>query len=316
MRDDPYHYKAAIMMTTDIDTPRTILLVSADVADTEALRRILEEDYTIFAATSGRDVLRQVKEKRPDLIMIDAVLPDGDGYDALVGLKGDEAACAAPVIIITAPDSGNKGEARLLRGAADYIDRPFQNAVVRARVHTHMQIVRHMRAIGRLSREDLLTGLPNRLAFEERMAGEWRQSMRMETPLALALIHVDSFSVYNETYGLPQGDTLLKIVAELCAGEASGRAGTIARLRREIFALILPDTELEPAAKLAEELRGRVEVIRVPTIDPTIVTRATVSVGVASCLARADRTIAGFLAKAEANLHAARTAGRNKTVAA
>jgi diguanylate cyclase (GGDEF)-like protein len=300
----------------DIDAPRTILLVSAHVADTTTLRRILEEDYTIFTTASGRDVPRQIEETGPDLIMIDAVLPDGNGCDVLAGLKNDEAACAIPVIVITGPDSGDRGEACLLRGAADYIDRPFQNAAVRTRVHTHMQIVRHIRAIERLSRTDLLTGIPNRTAFDERMAQEWRKSIRMCTPLALMLIHVDSFVAYNETYGLPQGDALLKIIAELCAGVMSGHDGMIARLRREAFALLLPDTGLEPAAKLAEKLRDRVEVTRVPTIDPTIVTRATVSVGVASCLARADRKIEDFMARTEANLHTAKRAGKNGVVAA
>ncbi len=166
------------------------------------------------------------------------------------------------------------------------------------------QLERKNAQLAVLSRTDALTGLKNRRAFLERMEEQLERLKRYATPFSLALIDVDHFKTYNDTFGHLAGDGVLAGIADLLSREARG-ADFVARYGGEEFAIILDNTESDGARVLAERFRKAVER---STWEHREV---TVSVGVASC-ADADADVAGVIAAADRGLYRAKGEGRNR----
>ncbi|MDR3120416.1 MAG: diguanylate cyclase [Clostridiales bacterium] len=293
-----------------------ILIVDAEAANAAALTEILSPEYAVTAEDSGVGALRAAEGDRPDMILLDEALPDISGYKVLAALKSRETTHKIPVIMVAGAVNERDEERGFLLGAVDYIIRPLKRAIVRARVRTHLEIVRQMRAIERLGLTDPLTGIPNRRSFDDRLHMEWRRAIREKRPLSFLMMDIDNFAKYNDTYGHPQGDILLKAAAEVCSTWGRRPADHPARLGGEAFGVLLPDTDLDAALSIAEHIRADVEALRVPTEDERAVTQATVSVGVASTVPTGEAAVDSFLASADKSLFAAKTEGRNRIRAA
>jgi diguanylate cyclase (GGDEF)-like protein len=290
------------------------LAVDDEKANLLVLNHILAE-YTIVTAASGTEALERVAADSPDLILLDIIMPGIDGFEVLKRLKEIEETAAIPVIIITGLSGDDDEEKGLLLGAVDYITKPFKNHIVQARVRTHIQIVRQMRTIEQLGLIDPLTGIANRRSFDDRFALEWRRTHREHKPLSFMMMDVDKFKVYNDTYGHPQGDALLKELAKIFASAAKRAADLACRLGGEEFGVLLPETDLDAAVKAAEKIRLSVEALRVPAKDGGI-TQATISIGVVSMIPDDSMKAADFIARADKRLYAAKAGGRNRVCSA
>jgi PleD family two-component response regulator len=154
-----------------------------------------------------------------------------DGFEVLRRLKDNPATQHIPVIFITGLDSDADEEKGLNLGALDYITKPFKEAIIRARVRTHMRLIHHMRLIERLGLLDPLTGLANRRSFDEHMAREWASAVREQHPISLLMMDVDKFKTYNDTYRRPQGDTLTP--TQTTARKPSSNSPTNASMRQK-----------------------------------------------------------------------------------
>jgi diguanylate cyclase (GGDEF)-like protein len=292
-----------------------ILVIDDEKANLLILYKILSPDYTIYTAKSGREGLRRAASERPDLILLDIIMPDMSGFDVLKILKSDPDLKSIPVIIITGLDNDSYEEKGLLLGAVDYISKPFKNAIVIARVRTHIQIVQHIRMIEHLSRADPLTGIPNRRSFDERMAVEWKRAVRDKAPISFMMIDVDKFKTYNDTYGHPQGDALLQTVSKIFVSTARRPSDAAARLGGEEFGILLPNTRAEAAYAIAEEVRLQVEAARIPLTDNSAVTSTTISIGLTTQIPTEQSEMEEFIARADANLYTAKKNGRNRVYA-
>ena len=291
-----------------------ILIVDDETSNLAVLNRILSAEYTIFTAKSGESALKRVLQEQPDLILLDIVMPDMDGFDVLSRLKSDFTARNIPVIIISGLAGEDDEEKGFRLGAVDYITKPFKNAIVKARIKTHMQIVHQIRMIERLGLIDPLTDMPNRRNFDDHMAMEWRRAFREKKVLSFMMLDVDKFKMYNDAYGHPQGDTLLKTIAKIFMAATKRPADLAARLGGEEFGILLPDTNLEGAMAIAEDIRSTVEAAPIPTIDDSSVTSTTISIGVASWTPSEGGSIQDLIAKADENLYTAKNSGRNKVI--
>ncbi len=119
---------------------KRILVVDDVPANIRALNEILARDYRISIATSGRDALDVIAREMPDLILLDIMMPEMDGYQVCHALKADPATREIPIIFVTAMGE-TEDEARGLElGAIDYITKPISPAIVRARVHNHLKL--------------------------------------------------------------------------------------------------------------------------------------------------------------------------------
>jgi diguanylate cyclase (GGDEF)-like protein len=289
-----------------------ILAVDDERSNLMVLNSILSSEYTVLTAKSGEEALIRVAEEPPDLILLDILMPGIDGFEVLRALKKSPETRMIPVIIVTGLQSDADEEKGLLLGAVDYITKPFKNAIVIARVKTHIQIVHQFRMIERLGLIDPLTNIPNRRCFDDRMGIEWRRAVRDKKPISFLMMDLDNFKKYNDTWGHPQGDTLLKTAARIFTSAARRPGDLAARVGGEEFGVLLPDTELKSAVRVAEEIRSRLENTVVLTADGKTETRATVSIGASSLIPAHDMLVADFLAAADRCLYAAKERGRNQ----
>ncbi len=116
-----------------------ILIVDDKMLNVEILVQILEKEFDISIATSGKQALEIVQKMPPDLILLDIMMPEMNGFEVCTTLKGDEKTCLIPVIFVTAMDDEINERKGLEAGACDYITKPVNSAIVLARVKIHLQ---------------------------------------------------------------------------------------------------------------------------------------------------------------------------------
>jgi diguanylate cyclase (GGDEF)-like protein len=296
----------------DVEWKFKIFVVDDEKANLIMLNKILSPKYSVFTARTGEEVFDRVKDIQPDLILLDIMLPGISGFDVLHQLKETSETRSIPVIIISGLTSEVDEEKGLLMGAVDYIFKPFKTAIILARVNTQLQIVNQIRMIERIGMVDALTDIPNRRCFDDRISIEWRRSLRTGNPLSLLMIDVDKFKIYNDTWGHPQGDTLLKALSRIFASAARRPGDLAARIGGEEFSLLLPDANLEAAVCVAEDIRAQVEHLTIPIADGITGTKITVSIGVGSCTPEKEIQIAQFISETDKKLYKAKELGRNR----
>lgn len=168
----------------------------------------------------------------------------------------------------------------------------------------------------RLSSQDALTGLANRAAFNQRFVELWHQAATNHTPLSAVLIDIDHFKVVNDTRGHLFGDEVLKRVATLLLQSLRGKNDFAARYGGEEFLLLLPETDLIAAHKVAERIRSLVQIAGSPPTSGTGNTSdlwTTVSCGVATVIDTTPNKPLDLVHAADKALYAAKAAGRNRT---
>ena len=167
--------------------------------------------------------------------------------------------------------------------------------------------------LAQLAVTDALTGLPNRRHFDATLAHAWGEAERTGTPLALLLVDADHFKRYNDTYGHPAGDEVLRALARCLRRQVSGADEVACRIGGEEFGVILRGTSGREAVFRAEHIRASVAQLKLPHRghDGGIV---TVSVGVAHAFHEGVTTLHACYAAADAALYAAKRSGRNRVV--
>jgi len=288
-----------------------ILIVDDEKMNLRVLVSILHPDYTVYTAKDGATAIEMAVEFMPDLILLDIVMPGMDGYEVLTVLKNNSKTKNIPIVFITGLGSHEAEEKGLALDAADYIVKPFSAAIVKLRVRNQIQIVNQIRTIERLSMVDKLTDIPNRRSFDQQLAAEWGRALRDNTPVSLLIADVDLFKGYNDTYGHIQGDQALKTVAKCLQGKLRRSSDLVARFGGEEFAVLLPNTDVEGAYEIAEQMRRDVEEAVILREDGSI-TKVTVSIGVHAQFLDKDITVSEFISKADKALYAAKKTGRNR----
>lgn len=292
-----------------------ILVVDDVPSNIHTLSNILREDHEIIFATNGPDAVRMAKDKRPDLILLDIMIPEMDGYQICAILRELPDTRDIPIIFVSALGE-EKDEARGLEmGAIDYFIKPLSPPIVRARVHNHLELKRQRDLLRDMSQVDGLTGLPNKRRLDDALASEWRRCQRAGTPVSLFLASIDLFKEYNLSHGHLKGDDGLRKVARTVAGYLCRPGDLAARYGSKEFVALLPDTELEGAIQLAEQARSAVEALSIPYPLPNDAEHVlTISCGVASCIPSLDALPFQLLAHARTQMMQAKQEGRNKTV--
>ena len=286
---------------------------SAGLADTgqTGVGGAISWRYTIITATSGEEALAKAVTERPDLILLDIIMPGMDGFLVLTLLKESSTTQAMPVIIISGLSEEADEEKGFSLGAVDFITKPFKKSIALARIKTHLKIVEQMRIIEQLSMEDTLTGIHNRRRFDSHFAMEWSRSKRERTPISILMIDVDHFKNFNDTHGHQQGDVVLKTVAVTITSSLKRPADLAARWGGEEFAVVLPNTPLDGAVHVAEQIRAAVEGVRIQGAGGQVLS-VTISVGVASATPDSAHTGEELIRQADAAMYEAKNAGRNR----
>jgi diguanylate cyclase (GGDEF)-like protein len=291
---------------------KKILIVDDEKMNIIALAYFLKPQYEVIVAVDGASALEAAEKHIPDLILLDIIMPDMNGFDVLVKLKNSAATMNIPVIFLTGLSDAGDEEKGLSLGAVDYITKPFNQSVVYARIKTHLKMVDYIRTIEKLCMLDTLTGLSNRRGFDTRMDVEWGRAYRERRTLGLIMLDIDNFKIYNDTYGHPQGDILLQTLADVINKTLNRPADFAARWGGEEFMILLPDTAIEGTVNIAEQIRMNIKDTIVPCADGTK-TSTTVSLGAVSIIPDEGDSSADFIAGVDKLLYAAKENGRNQT---
>jgi diguanylate cyclase (GGDEF)-like protein len=291
----------------------SILIVDDENANLKVLTYILGQEYTIYTATNGINAIEKAREYTPDLILLDILMPEMDGYQTLSELKKCENVKKIPVIFITGLDSDEDEEKGLSLDAADYITKPFSPIIVKLRVRNQIQIVNQVFTIERLSMIDQLTNVPNRRSFDERIRMEWKQAIREHTPISLLMMDIDMFKQINDTYGHLQGDIVLQTVSNVISQAFKRPGDFLARWGGEEFVVLMPNTPEDGAIEIAEKIRCGVETKLMPSLDASEI-RITISIGVNSIIPSTDDSIEAFIFGADKALYTVKQTGRNNVI--
>ncbi len=302
-------------MVSDSQTAlQKVLVVDGSAASRQTLSDLLRGDYSVLLAKNGEEGLEMARRYLPDVVLLEVVMPDLDGYEVLRRLKEDERTSSICVVFLTGLDVPEAEEVGLNAGASDYVTKPFHSAVVKARVDLHMQVVRQRRMLESLANIDGLTELPNRRLFDTVLATEWARASRTGSPLSLALMDVDFFKRYNDCYGHAMGDQALRLVARALHKRVQRRADTAARYGGEEFVVVMPETPPEGALELAEKLRLAVQRLGVAHKRSSAADCLTLSIGVACSATDAVSTAEALIERADERLYRAKKTGRNRVV--
>jgi diguanylate cyclase (GGDEF)-like protein len=293
-----------------------LLVVDDQPINVQALYRALCAEHQVLVATGGEQALALCLEKQPDLVLLDVVMPGIDGFEVCRRLKADAGTQHIPVIFVTA-SSDEAAETRGLdAGAVDFITKPINPAIVRARVKTHLTLKAQSDLLRQLAFVDGLTGVFNRRYFDERLQGEWQRANRSAGPLALLLLDIDHFKAFNDLHGHQAGDDCLRRVALAVQGALKRPADVFARYGGEEFACILPETDAAGALAVAQRLERCVRALAIAHGGSSVGGLVTASVGVATRLEGGDDSITALLARADRQLYRAKSLGRGRVAAA
>lgn len=290
-----------------------VLIVDDQPANIHALARLLKEDYQVLAAPSGTKALELAEgEKRPDIILLDIMMPKMDGYEVCRRLKNQPTTKEIPVIFVTAKDESEDEARGLDLGAVDYIAKPFHNAVVKARVRTHVQLKIRTDMLEQLAMVDGLTGIANRRSFNENLDHEWKRAARSSRLVSLIMMDIDHFKAYNDNYGHGAGDDSLQRVAMALHSVLQRPSDMIARYGGEEFVALLPETDDKGAAEVAESFRRAVSGLSLPHAFSPVADHVTISLGHATRQASQNHSPQKLLEAADQALFKAKESGRNQ----
>jgi len=294
-------------------TKYSILIVDDQESSIAVLTKILNPEYIIYAATTGQDGIQSAEKYLPDIILLDVLMFDMDGYAVISELKKSERTKNIPVIFISSLNKTEDEEKGLTLGAADYIIKPFSPAIVKLRIQSQVRVLDYLRRAEKFGMHDELTEMPNRRCFETRLNAEWGRSMREQIPLSILVIDLDEFKNYNETYGHRQGDAALKAFADVFPQTLKRRSDFAARWNGGEFIVLLPNTDSSGALIVAEQIRKYTENMEIPVAGkPT--SKITVSIGVSTWDKEynSKNSYNKFILGAEKALYEAKNRGFNK----
>ncbi len=316
------------------DTKELSIVIVDDMPDNLRLLADILKDkgYKVRPAPSGARALATIHKEPPELILLDIMMPEMDGYEVCRQLKTDERTKDIPIIFLSALNEVFEKVKAFKAGGVDFITKPFQVEEVLARVRTHLTIQAQQKALAKqneellkknalitqqskklelLATKDFLTGLSNRRDFLERAGQEEKRFKRTQRPFVLMLLDIDHFKKVNDTYGHACGDKVLTNVSRSL--EKALRAQDIlARWGGEEFICLLPETGVAGAKSAAEKIRIDMERMGHDCIDGGV--SITVTLGV--CVYNGSCTIAECIRRADDALYDGKNLGRNRVVLA
>ena len=223
------------------DSRAKILIVDDNKQNIELLMELFRGEFRVAAALNAQRAMKiALSDSPPDLILMDIIMPDIDGYELCAQLKENPATKNIPVIFVTAVSEVMDENRGFDLGAVDYITKPFHPPMVKARVRLHLNLKRKQELLERYAFLDALTEIPNRRRFDDIMDNEWNRAIRTETPLSVIFMDIDYFKKFNDTYGHGQGDECLRRVATAITRPMRRAGDFVARYGGEEFAAVLP----------------------------------------------------------------------------
>jgi diguanylate cyclase (GGDEF)-like protein len=277
------------------------------------LRRLLERmGHEVTLAVNGEEAWRTVQELRPPLVISDWMMPQLDGPALCRRIRNSSIESYTYIILLTARAGRRDKLEGLKAGADDFLTKPLDpdELLVRLEIATrilavHQTLARQNAALTQLATTDELTGVRNRRRFREDLLSYTALSVRHRLPLSLIMLDVDGFKPYNDDFGHPAGDDVLKQLAAVLR-EYAREHDLIARYGGEEFAVLLPLTTANAAIQVAERFRTAIGQINWPH------RHVTASFGVATLESSNLASTETLVDQADQALYHSKRAGRDR----
>ncbi len=319
-----------------------ILIVDDRPENLLSLEVLLDNpELNIVKAESGNEALGCMLDYDFALVLLDVQMPEMDGFETAELMRSSLKTKHLPIIFVTASHTQKhyifKGYDT---GAVDYLFKPLEPAVLNSKVEVFLELQRQKNQLQAKTREldakilelkeaqiqlkerneqlkllsslDGLTHIHNRRRFDEVLQSEWKRATRSGEPLCLIMLDVDYFKAYNDHYGHPAGDFCLQRIAKSLSSVFKRPMDIVARYGGEEFCAILPGTDLEGGAKVAENLRRVVEQLAMEHAESAEFGRITVSLGVSAIVPCLETYSTDLLKAADKALYRAKSLGRNR----
>lgn len=290
-----------------------ILVVDDSPLNTKIMETALSEDYDVLISHNGKEALSICNSNDPpDLVLLDIIMPEIDGYEICRRLNRGVKTKDIPVIFLTSLTASRDIEFGLTLGAIDYITKPFSVPIIKAKIKNHLAVKYYQDTLKINTDVDQLTQIANRRRFDETMTVEINKAKRTGTILSVLLLDIDHFKFYNDTYGHLEGDSCLKKVAAALSTSLKRPKDLAARWGGEEFACLLPNTNAKGAQNVAEVLREAIQNLSIPHKSSPVNEVVTVSVGVVASNPMDDNSFDNLLKRADEALYQAKESGRNR----
>lgn len=317
------------------------ILLADDQIDTLDLLDILLSDqgYVTESTLDPLKVVNIAEKATPDLILLDVMMPQMDGYQVCSHLKNNEKTKDIPVIFLSALESTEEKVKGFNVGCVDYITKPFDLDEVIVRVQHQLEIKElqeqlqeknHLleqelririalenqlkianKKLETIATVDGLTGVANRRKFDLQIKQEWLRASREKTPLSLILIDVDYFKLYNDSHGHQAGDNCLQQIAQGITRAVNRPADLVTRYGGEEFAVILPNTDLLGANHVATRIKASIDYMRIPHKNSAVSNYVTVSQGISTTIPDSDSLYESLVCIADIALYDAKKNNRD-----
>jgi len=306
-----------------------ILIVDDSPTIRAALSQLVKRmGHSVVEAEDGDKALHIYLQDRPDLVLIDVMMPVMDGYEAARRMRESSPDEWVPIIFLSSKEDDQDLDRAIEAGGDDYLVKPVSfvvlNAKIRAlhRIETMrnklLEVSRDLatanRELEKLSRQDGLTGIANRRYFDSYLQNEVLRAARDRTSLSLILSDVDYFKAFNDCYGHQAGDDCLKQVAAAFGSAGRRPADLAARYGGEEFAMVLPGTASEGAIDVAQAVDRIIAGLAIAHARSGVSQRLTLSQGIVALIPEKGTAPEDLIRRADQALYQAKQQGRNRYV--
>ncbi|WP_320827338.1 diguanylate cyclase [Reinekea sp.] len=298
-------------MPSRVSRPK-ILVVDDQAVNIHVIHEIFKQDLDVLMATTGRTAIDLCQSQAPDLVILDVMMPDMNGYDVCRALKADPTTRDIPIIFLTSLSEEQDEIFGFELGAVDFINKPISPIVVKSRVGTHLRLKLQTDLLRSIGLTDGMTGIANRRRFDDKLDQQWRICEQDQKPLSLIILDVDFFKPYNDHYGHLMGDECLKSIAQALEQKIRRPNDLVARYGGEEFACILPTTDSDGALNRALELLRSVRDLRLEHLTSEVSSEVTISAGVATLIPNHSNSLLGLIGLADKALYLAKEGGRDR----
>jgi two-component system cell cycle response regulator len=291
-----------------------VLIVDDDIAIRDSMNEFLElSGFRSVMAASAEDAVAALKEKELDVVITDIMLPGMNGLELTDYIKKNY---DIDVIVMTGYSGDYSYEEAISKGASDFVFKPvrFEELLLRLRRvlkerRLSQERVHMLDKLKRLSITDGLTNLFNSRHFYNQLKAEIERTTRYQRTLSLLLLDIDQFKEYNDSYGHLEGDKVLVRLGQVIRS-CLRKMDSAYRYGGEEFTVILPETEGEEAATVAERIRSAVENEKFYPEDSVQTVSISISVGVTEYSPNEDTAI--FVQRADKAMYLSKQSGRNR----
>lgn len=316
---------------------RRVLIID----DEESVRDLLHsaltgEGFDVEVAADGLEGFQKAQQYKTDVILLDIMMPDIDGYEVLQRLRQEEKTRNIPVLVLTARADHDDRVLGLEAGAVDYVTKPFFLRELVARIRIHLQLKEYEEQLTQKNREleeysdlllqlnarleemarrDELTGIGNRRALNEQLVSTHSFSRRYTRPYSIIIVDLDHFKNYNDLYGHQKGDAVLKAVADTIRS-ACRETDFVARYGGEEIVVLLRESGHTSSQRIAERIIQSIENLGIPHENNQGYAVVTASAGIATfCpMKNPDEDWEAVLKRSDEALYKAKNTGRNRVV--